>query len=194
MIGAPQGFAQIFKGWNVWALLAQNDLRFDPLMAGLSPERRLRIWVEEQAGKAPGVAVADPMNPLSLRGGQVEALQSAEGLEPETERAETMPGSLLAQNFGADHSRVFVRFFNRGEPAVTPWPHDDDFFLDTVYTPAADNPITSAPAPGSLAGAASSAADTVGSALKVVAIGAGIVLGVVLITQLVGTSRKAAAA
>lgn len=189
MIGAPSGFAQLFKGWNVWAVLAQNDLSFDPLMAGLSPERRLRIWVEEQADQAPGAAVADPLNPLGLRGGQVEIIQSAEGLEPEAERAQEFPGSAI--NIGPNHSRVFVRFFNRGEAAVTPWPHDADFYVDTIYAPAADNPITSAPQPGSLAGAASSAADTAGGVLKVVAIGAGVVLGVVLLTSL--WTRKVAA-
>jgi hypothetical protein len=190
-MSAPAGFVPVFKGWNVWAVLARNDLSFNPLMVGLSPERRLRIWVEDSADAAPGAAVADPMNPAALKGGQVEIIQSAEGLEPDVERAEQLPGSIL--NFDPDHSRVFVRFYNRGADAVTPWPRDDDFFLDTAYTPDADSPITGGEAPGSLAGTAGEVADKVGGALKVVAIVAGIGLGVVLITSLLNSSRKVAA-
>lgn len=186
-VGSPVGFAQVFKGWNVWAVLAKDSLDFDPLMLGVSPERRLRIWVEEQADKAPGVAVADPANPFALKGGQVEMMQSAEGLESDRE----MPGGSLLLD--GPSTRVFVRFFNRGEAAVTPWPRDANFLLDTVYTPDAENPLTNASPPASLGGAASGAADKINSMLTAVAIVGGVAIGAYVLVQILN-ARKAAAA
>jgi hypothetical protein len=185
--------AQVFKGWNVWAVLRKNDLSLDPLMVGVSDDRRLRIWVESAADAAPGVAVADPANPFALRGGQVEMLQSAEGLEPAAEAASEMPGQIPLLFGDEPSTRLFVRFFNRGKESVTPWPHDSDFFLDTIYQPDPANALTNSDAPGSLAGAAGDAADKVGGALKVIAIVAGVGLGALLIAQIVQSTRKAAA-
>lgn len=184
---SPAGFAQVFKGWNVWAVLAKDELGFDPLMVGVSPERRLRIWAEAAADAAPGVAVADPANPFALRGGQVEVIQSPEGLEADRE----LPGGSLLLD--GPSSKVFLRFFNRGAEAITPWPRDANFALDTVYVPDSDNPITNAEAPGSLAGSAGAAADKIGGALKVIAIVAGVGIGALLIAEILKSSRKAAA-
>jgi hypothetical protein len=170
--------ATIHKGWNVWGLLAARDLSFSPLWIGVSPERRLRAWVEDHADAAPGANVADQWNPARLKGEAVEILQAPEGLEAETERTEISPPVAPP----ADNVRVFVRFFNRGVEASTPWPHDEDFALDTIYAPSKENPITSAPEPPTLEGAAGAALDTAGSALKVVGVIAGVVLlgGIVL--------------
>lgn len=189
---APAGFVNVFPGWNVWAVLQANDLSFNPLMIGVDPERRLRIWVEEHADAAPGVAVADPLNLANLKGGQVEPIQSAEGLEPEFDVAADKPG-FVSLHFTPQFSRQFVRFWNRGAQAATPWPHDADFLLDTVYTPDPSNPITNAPQPGSLAGGANAALEQVGGVLKVVAIVAGVGLVVLVGVSLLNASRKAAA-
>jgi len=185
--------AQVFKGWNVWAVLRKNDLSFNPLMVGVNADRRLRMWVEAAADQAPGVNVSDPANPFGLKGGQVELLQAPEGLEPFAEVSSEMPGQVPLLFGDAPSSRVFVRFYNRGAEAVTPWPHDEDFFLDTIYQPSAENPLTSAPAPGSLAGSAGEAADKVGGALKVIAIVAGVGIGALLLAQVLQSTRKAAA-
>lgn len=186
----PRGFAPVFKGWNVWAVLAQQELSFSPMMVGVDDDRRLRIWVEEQAS-APGVAIADDWNPGALKGSQVEIIQSAEGLDAAAERAQEFPASLL--NWGPNYRRVFVRFYNRGESAVTTWPHDEDFYLDTAYQPEADNAITGGPPPSSLAGAASAAVEGVGSTLKVVAIVGGAVLVVGGLAWLLSRQRSMAA-
>lgn len=185
--------AQVFKGWNVWAVLRKDDLSFDPLMVGVNADRRLRIWVESAADQAPGVNVSDPANPFALKGGQVEILQSPEGLEPVNEAAQEMPGQVPLMFGDAPSSRLIVRFFNRGVEAVTPWPHDSDFFLDTIYEPSAESPLTSAPPPGSLAGTAGELADKVGGTLKVIAIVAGVGIGALLLAQILQSTRKAAA-
>jgi hypothetical protein len=191
-MNVPAGFAPIFKGWNVWAVLARNELAFDPLMLGVSPERRLRIWVEDKADAAPGANVADEWHPGKLKGEQIEIIQSAEGLEPAEERAQHKPGSTL--NFDPNHSRVFVRFFNRGESGITPWPSDENFLLDTVYAPTAESPITSAPEPGTLEGAAGAAGAGVAQALKVVAVVGGVALGAWLLVSIINSSSRRAAA
>src|SRR6185369_12842997 len=154
--------AQVFKGWNVWAVLRKDDLSVNPLMLGVSADRRLRIWVEASADAAPGVNVSDPAIPFALKGGQVEILQAPEGLEPVNEASSEMPGQVPLLFGDAPSSRVFVRFYNRGVEGVTPWPHDSDFFLDTIYQPSSENPLTSAPPPGSLAGTAADLGDKVG--------------------------------
>ncbi len=185
-VGSPVGFAQVFKGWNVWQVLAKDSLDFNPLMIGVSPERQLRIWVEEQADKAPGVAVADPANPFALKGGQVEVMQSAAGLEPERE----LPGGSLLLD--APSTPLFVRFFNRGEEAVTPWPHDSNFVLHTVYVPNATNPLTNAAPPSSLGGSATAAEDKINSMLKAVAVVGAVAIGAYVLVQVLN-ARKAAA-
>jgi hypothetical protein len=177
---APAGMVEVFAGWNVWAVLAKDDLDFEAMMVGLSPDRRLRIWVEEAADKVPGSAIADSANPMVLKGSQVEIIQAPEGLEPAQERASEMPGSTL--NFDPKHTRKFVRFYNRGAAGVTPWPRNENFFLDTAYEPDASNPITGAPAPSSLGGAVTGAVEATGSTLKIVL---GVALGVAVVGGLV---------
>jgi hypothetical protein len=186
---APSGFATVFKGWNVWGVQQKDDLDIEASMIGVSRDRRLRIWAEDSADAAPGSAVADPANPFSLRGGQVEIIDAAQGLAADEAQADQLPGAALD---GPATLRL-VRFFNRGTEAVTPWPHDSNYLLETVFQPAPDNPITNAPAPSSLGGTASTVGEEVAEAVKILAVGAGIVLGVVLITTLVNSSRKAAA-
>lgn len=186
---APTGFATVFKGWNVWGVQQKDDLDIEVLMIGVSRDRRLRVWVEEAADAAPGAAVADPMNPFALKGGQVEIINSAGNLIPTETQAESLPGATLD---GPATVRL-VRFYNRGSEAITPWPHSANYLLVSVYQPAPDNPITNAPAPSSLAGSTSEVAGEIGSAVKLLAIGGGLVLAVVLVTTLVKSSRKATA-
>jgi hypothetical protein len=186
---APAGFATVFKGWNVWGVQQKDDLDIEPLMIGVSRDRRLRVWVEEAADAAPGTAVADTANPFALKGSQVELINSVGDLVPAETQAAALPGTALD---GPATVRL-VRFFNRGAEAVTPWPHDSNYLLDTVYQPATNNPITNAPAPSSLAGTATQVTSDVGSVVKLLAIGGGIVLAIFLVTTLAKTSRKAPA-
>ena len=74
-----------------------------------------------------------------------------------------------------------------------PWAHDDDYLLNVVYQPTAASSVTNAPAPGSLAGAASAAAGAAGSVLQTVAIVGGVVLVGVVAIALATASKKAAA-
>jgi hypothetical protein len=185
---APAGFTTVFKGWNVWGVRQKDDLDFEAIMIGVSRDRRLRIWAEDAADSAPGAAVADSANPFALKGSQVEILNSGGSLAS----AETQGESLAGVSLDGPSTVRFVRFFNRGSEAVTPWPHDSNYLLETVYQPTTDNPITNAPGPSSLAGSVSQATGEVSSAVKILAIGGGVVLAVVLITSLVKSSRKAA--
>lgn len=187
----PAGFVPVFHGWNVWAVLARNEPSFDVGMVGVSPERRLRIWVEQKADEAPGVNVADEFNPLKLKGEQVEIIPSAEGLEPALERDQEFPGSIL--NFDPAHTRVFVRFFNRGTEGAAKWPRDEDFFLDTVYAPDAENVITSGAEPGTLEGTAGAVASATGTVIKI-ALGVGLGLGLLYVLSRVASSRRELAA
>lgn len=187
---APEGFASLFPGWNVWSVWQKNDLDFEPLMVGLDPDRRLRLWVEQVASSAPGAAVADPANPLALRGSQVEIIPSAAGLSM-LERKEMVPGTALLLDGTA--TLKFVRFFNRGVGGVVPWPHDANYLVDGVFQPSEESPITSAPPPDSLAGAADKAAQGISTVVKVVAGVAGVALVVLLFTKLATAGRAVAA-
>ncbi len=186
---APAGFATVFAGWNVWGVIQKDSLDIEPMMIGVSRDRRLRVWVEEHADAAPGAAVADSANLLALKGSQVEIINSTGNLVPAETQADALPGLTLD---GPATPRL-VRFFNRGSEAVTPWPHDSNYLLASVYQPASNSPITNAPAPSSLAGSASQVTGQIGSTVKMLAIGGGIVLAVVLVTTLAKSSRKAAA-
>jgi hypothetical protein len=184
---APAGFATVFKGWNVWGVEQKDDLDIETMMIGVSRDRRLRIWVEDHADAAPGAAIADPANLFALKGSQVEIIQSAGKLVPAETQADALAGIALD---GPATIRL-VRFFNRGSEAITPWPHDSNYLLASVYQPASNSPITNAPAPSSLAGSASQVGSEVGSVVKMLAIGGGIVLAVVLVTTIVKSSKKA---
>lgn len=199
LVDAPQGFAQLLPGWNVWELWQANDPIESPIdvvmNAGLSADRLLRIWVENWIkDNAPGAAVADPMNPAALRGEQVQIIPSAGTLEVMQTRGD-VPGLAGALQIGEEGSKVtkrFVRFWNRGEAAAVPWAHDQNYLLESVYQPSATNPITSGPAPSSLGGAATDIANKGAEVLKVVGIVAGVGLGLVLLAKAVqaGSSRR----
>jgi hypothetical protein len=149
----------------------------------------LRIAVENWIkDNAPGAAVADPANPAALRGDQVQIIPSAGTLEALQTRGE-IPEFAGAVQVGDADSRAklrVVRFFNRGVPAVVPWMHDANMLLDTVYAPSSANPITNAPAPDSLAGAAGAAGET----LKTVAIVVGGVAAAALLVALLQAARS----
>ncbi len=85
-----------------------------------------------------------------------------------------------------------VRFFNRGTESALPWPHDENYVLDTVYQPDAANLVTSGPAPSSLAGAATAAADSALTVIKVVAVVAGVALLAMAVAKLADTRRATA--
>lgn len=206
---ALPGFVPIFQGWNVWDVWQADDpdtgLLGSIWQAGESQERILRVWVEDQIkDNAPGAAVADPANPAALKGAQIQIIphvptvfptSTAKGLSVVATR-EDIPELAGAMQIGKADSQatlVTVRFYNRGAQTTMPWAHDANFLLDRVYLPSSQNSVTNAPAPSSLAGAASSAADAAGTVVKVVVIGAGVVLASALILSLASMHRKAAA-
>jgi hypothetical protein len=197
---APAGFAQVFKGWNVWDLWQSLDpiegLAGAVWNAGMSPDRRLQVWVENEIKeRANGTAVADPANPAALRGDQIQIVPNAAGLAQLETRASipALAGGVQLGEKDSEARKVTVRFFNRGQEAIMPWPHDENFLLDVVYQPSSSNALTSGTRPDSLGGAAGELADSAATALKVVAIGGAVVLGVVLVAALVNSSKKAAA-
>jgi hypothetical protein len=197
---APAGFAPIFPEWNVWQFWGSEEpnqglsgLIFN---TGLSLQRQAQIWAEDTIKEAPGVAVADPLNPAALKGDQIQILPNAGTLSVLLNRAEGAPLLAGAQQLGDEGSKAIlytVRFWNRGTPGLMPWPHDENYLLENVFQPDPANPLTSGPAPSSLAGAASAAGEGLKDTLKVVAVVAGVGLGLVLILSLVNASRKAAA-
>jgi len=198
---SPPGFVTVFPGWNVWALWRADDPDRGILgtiwTLGMSADQELRVWVEDQIkDNAHGAAVADPLNPAALRGAQIQIIPSANGLKVDATRADIpeLAGSLQLGNKDSKASRVFVRFFNRGEQSVMPWPHDANVLLDSSFVPSSSNSITNGAAPGSLAGSATAIAKDAETVVKVIAIGGGLVLATVLVIALANTSRKAAAA
>lgn len=180
----PAGMAPVFPGWNVWTVWQVDDLGdLNPMNLGLSDERRLRMWVEAEADAAPGAAVSDPINPLALKGAQVEIIPTTQGLERAASRA---PALMLS----APSHPFIVRFYNRGTSGVTPWPHDDEYLVDDVWQPSAVSPITNGPRPTSLGGAATDAGNAVaGVAGGVIEVAAVVAVGVGLL-WLISRSRK----
>lgn len=182
MSDAPAGYAKVFPGWNAWAVFQKDDLDFETLMVGVSPELRLRIWVEQQASKAPGVELADTVNLAALQGSQVEIIPSVDGLAVGQNRALELPAQEMFLDGPA--TRKLVRFYNRGSgEAFTPWPHDANYLLDAVFTPAPNNPITGGAPPSSLAGKLDKVSDTAGTVIKVVAVVAGLGLLALIIVK-----------
>lgn len=196
---APDGFVQVFPGWNVWEVWQSQDpvesIGDAVLNVGVPLERQLRIWVEDWLREhAPNAAVADTANPFALKGSQVEIIPNAGGLELLQTRADvpSLAGALQLGKEGSQGIKRTVRFFNRGAATATAWPHDENYLVESVFQPSSSNPLTSGAAPTSLGGAASSAADTIGGTLKIVAIVAGVGIGALLLVQIL-QSRKAAA-
>jgi len=200
-VGAPApGFVTVYPGWNVWALWRSDDpdrsIFSDIWNAGLSADRELQIWVENQIkDNANGAAVADPANPAALRGDQIQIIPSANGLAVDGTRADIpeLAGAVQLGKKSSKASRVFVRFYNRGEQSLMPWPHDQNVLLDASFVPSTSNQLTNGAAPSSLGGAATDLANSAESVVKVIAIGGGLVLAAVLVIALANTSRKAAA-
>lgn len=190
----PNGMAPVFAGWNVWSLYQStdpDDSFFDAAMhIGLGLDRLLQIWVEDKIKtEAPGTAVADPANPAALRGDQIQIIPSPGTLPVLLNRLEQAPELAGVTHLGKpDASGTlqlrFVRFFNRGAPSVLPWPHDQNYLLESVYQPSAQNPLTNSPAPSSLGGAASDAAAAIGHGLETLAWVAGGAAALLLLVQL----------
>lgn len=139
-------FAPIFAGWNVWNIYQVNDLDFSLLMVGVSPERQLRIFVEDWLRLA-GVDIADS---IDLKGSQVEILNGPPTGLKVVARKESLPLSIPAVNGPA--TLKTVRFFNRGEAQNVAWPHNDNYLLDEVFQPSSDAPATSGPPPSTIGG------------------------------------------
>jgi hypothetical protein len=160
------GFAPIFHGWNVWDVFGKNDLDFEIGGVGLSPEKRLRIWVDRAIRDgAPAAEVADPANPATLVGDVIGVLENAGALTPAV-RKESVPGPpFLLDGPATSHT---VRFFNRGPETALSWPHSSNFLLDVAYQPSAASPITAGPGPGTLAGTVSDAAKAAEKTTKLV--------------------------
>lgn len=197
--GTPAGFVTVFPGWNVWSVWRSDDpiqgIAGSIWNAGLDADRITRIWVEDEIKtNAPGAAVADPANPGALKGDQVQIIPSANGLAVDASRADTpqFAGALQLGEKDSKAQLVFVRFYNRGAAAVMPWPHDENFLLDSAFLPSSTNTISNGAAPSSLGGTATDLANQAATVIKVVAIGGGVVLATVLVLALVN-SKKAAA-
>jgi hypothetical protein len=141
-------FLTVYPGWNVWDVWQVKDLPFSLLMMGVSPERQLRIWVEDAVRLgAPGALVADS---IDLKGGQVEILNGQPAGLARDQRKEQVPGPSMVVD-GPATLRT-VRFFNRGDKAKMAWPHDSSYLLDQTYSPSPINPATSGPGPDTIAG------------------------------------------
>jgi hypothetical protein len=184
----PAGFLTVFPGWNVWDLYQANEpdvgLLETMLLAGLSRDRQLQIWVENNIkDNAPGAAVADPLNPAALRGDQIQIIPKVTGLKIDAGRENAGLGG--SQHIGdkdakGDAELRTVRFFNRGVQAVMPWPHDTNYLVDVAYTPSTSNPVTNAEAPSSLASGLTKTGDALMTGAKI----AGVGIGLLLILQL----------
>lgn len=146
---ADPAMAPVFEGWNVWAVYQKTDLDFEPLMLGLSRDRRLRIWVEDNVRlNAPGTDVADP---IDVKGSQVQIIagDAPSGLKSAA-RKEQVPGDVMLLE--GDNERRVVRFFNHGKASALPWPHDSNYLLDEVYQPDPHAAVSSGDAPRQIAG------------------------------------------
>lgn len=169
-----RAFAPVFKGWNVWVVAQKKDLGFNPLMVGISRDRQLRIWVEDQVREnAGGAELADP---IAFKGSQVEILPARPTGLKSSQNKDQVPGeNSLFLDAPAD-LRV-VRFFNRGAPSRLVWPHDDDYLLDEVLQPDEGNPTTSGPPPKTITEDVTEPLKDIGAGvLTVVGVGVGALL------------------
>lgn len=138
----PTDFAPVFVGWNVWSVWAKNDLDFEFMMVGVSNERRLRIWVEDEVRlNAGGTKIADP---LDLKGSKVEILPGKpKDLQVMAMRELVGGASVLLLDGPA--SLYYVRFFNHGAASRLVWPHNENFMLQDVFRPNPAAESTSTP-------------------------------------------------
>jgi hypothetical protein len=183
------GIIPIFPGWNVWSLWQVNDLDFSVMNIGVTEERQLRIWVEDQIRDKAGAAeVADP---VALKGSQIQMLPSLPTglrLMMRKEQVQGCEGDGCAgPTMVVDGPATLktVRFFNRSNSQTSmPWPHDDNYLVDSVYIPNVDNIITAGPGPGTvldpLTKGAADAAGAAGGVIDKVIMGALVIGGVYL--------------
>jgi len=186
------GIIPIFPGWNVWSVWQVNDLDFSVLNIGLTPERQLRIWIEDQIRDKAGAAeVADP---VAMKGSQIQVLPSIpQGLKTMARKedvggceGEGCAGPTMVVNGPA--TLKAVRFFNRSNSQTSmPWPHDDNYLVDSTFLPTADSIVTAGPGPGTvldpLTKAGSGAASAAGAVVDKLVKGALIIGGVYLVIQ-----------
>lgn len=183
--------APVFPGWNVWQVWQLKDLPFSLMMLGVSSERQLRIWVEDQVRlNAGGSDIGDPVD---LKGSSVQVIDSAPGLATAM-RKEDVPGG-GAFLVSGPATLFTVRFFNKGSQTQLPWPHDDEYLLDAVLEPKADNPATSGPAPTTIGetvghGITQPVSDALGSIPWYMWAGAVVFGGVVLLGSLPGSTVR----
>lgn len=135
-------FAPIFPGWNVWQVWQVKDLPFSISMLGVSPERQLRIWVEDQLRLHSSADVADS---IDLKGGQIEIIDGSQGLNTAMRKEQVPDGPTYVVSGPAN--LFTVRFFNRAGQTSIAWPHDSEYLLDAVLEPNSANPATTGPAP-----------------------------------------------
>jgi hypothetical protein len=201
VVGAiAPGFVQIFAGWNVWEVWQSQEpilgVADSVLNLGVPLERQLRIWVEDKIKDgAPAAAVADPLNPLALKGAQVEIISNPAGLELLQTRGDIpeLAGALQLGKEGSQALKRTVRFFNRGSDTGMSWPHDQNYLLDAVYQPSRTNPITNGAAPGSLGGAADKLEKQVGAVVTTIAVVGGVALGAYLLISILNAQKAVSA-
>lgn len=190
----PAGFAPVFAGWNVWDLWQASSPDENILgalwHAGISADQLLRLWVENQVEKnAPGANVSDPLNPNPehFRGDEIEILPVKPTDLAVAAARETagLGGALQVGVPGSSALFRSVRFYNRGQAAIMPWPHDQNFVLDATYEPSVTNPITNSQPPttagGTIKAGAEAAEKALGELVTVAAWGLG---GIALILVL----------
>lgn len=171
-------FIVITPGWNVWTVWQSEELDFSILLAGLSADRRLGIWIEDAIRE--GAAGAEVADPLALKGSQIEILPNPPRDLKAVARKEDVPGAAMLVTLPAKLRTI--RFFNRGVQNPLPWPHSVNYLVDTVYQPSAKNPITAGDAPSTLLGGiASGAVSSVTGAVSAAA-GSLVVPAVLLVT------------
>jgi hypothetical protein len=195
---APAGFAPVFAGWNVWDVWQADDPDQGVLgaiwYAGVSEDQLLKLWVESYVEKnAPGANVSDPLNPdpTHYKGDEIQIIPKPTGLAIASARESAgLGGTLQEGNKGSTARLVSVRFYNRGSASVVPWPHDQNFLVDAVYTPSTTNPITDSAAPTTVGAAVAAAGQGLGEVVKVVAIVGGAIVAAILVSKIIG--RRAA--
>lgn len=185
MTTTPPGFLTVFPGWNVWDIYQADEpdvgLLEKLMLAGLSRDRQLQVWVENNIkDNAPGSAVADPANPAALRGDQIQIIPKVTGLKDDVGRESAGIGGPIhigdPDATGEAQLRT-VRFFNRAaQSSVMPWPHDGNYVVDASYVPSTSNPVTNAEAPGSLAGGITKAGESLMTGVKIAGVGIGLLL------------------
>lgn len=200
---APGGFATVFPGWNVWdvwqATSPDEGVLGTIWHAGITQDQLLKIWVENQIeDNASGANLSDPLNPNpeKFRGDQVQILITKPTGLAQAEIRHDIPelaGALQLGKAGSPAVLRSVRFYNRGQGTVMPFPHDQNFVVETVYQPSLTNPITNSEPPktvgGAIKDAATASAHALGEAVTVAAWGLGAV-ALILVLSKFGSSKS----